>query len=361
MWRGLYRDHWLLGAYKDTMPRRKWLKLIGSTIAASTFIRPSPAQKPTAIDVTIDEGVGAPESWEGSHPLSPFSSLNLSTGNLFTQIPIVSFSGRGLSVSLTLFHNSASSSSLQPFGYGWTHSYNWKIQQDSQTGDAIVVRGTGRKHRYTYNAQSGTFTPPAGVYDELVRHPDGTWTLTFKDQTKMHFDSSGKLIAIVDKNGNQVTLSYDSYGRLTQVQEASGKVLSFGYANSSLGGSGGSGGFEGEFGGGESVDTKVRTVTDPRGKVWQFSYDAYDRLTSITDPMGFVISFSYDAYRRITSITDKRGFLWQYGYDGNGKVVWAKHPDTGNAQISISWDNIGVTITDQLHLRCLREQDKPDG
>jgi YD repeat-containing protein len=145
----------------------------------------------------------------------------------------------------------------------------------------------------------------------------------------MHFDSSGKLIAIVDKNGNQVTLSYDSYGRLTQVQEASGKVLSFGYANSSLGGSGGSGGFEGEFGGGESVDTKVRTVTDPRGKVWQFSYDAYDRLTSITDPMGFVISFSYDAYRRITSITDKRGFLWQYGYDGNGKVVWAKHPRYG--------------------------------
>jgi YD repeat-containing protein len=144
---------------------------------------------------------------------------------LFTSIPIVSFSGRGLSVSLTLFHNSASSSSLQPFGYGWTHSYNWKIQQDSQTGDAIVVRGTGRKHRYTYNAQSGTFTPPAGVYDELVRHPDGTWTLTFKDQTKMHFDSSGKLIAIVDKNGNQVTLSYDSYGRLTQIQEASGKVL----------------------------------------------------------------------------------------------------------------------------------------
>ncbi|WKU16488.1 DUF6531 domain-containing protein [Fervidibacter sacchari] len=258
-----------------------------------------------------------------------------------------SLSGRGLSVSLTIFHNSASSSSLQPFGYGWTHSYNWKIQQDSQTGDAIVIRGTGRKHRYTYNAQSGTFTPPSGVYDELVRHPDGTWTLTFKDQTKMNFDGSGKLVSIVDKNGNQVTLSYDNHGRLTQVQEASGKVLSFGYANSGSEGSGGSGGFEGEFGGGEFVDTKIRTVTDPRGKVWQFSYDAYDRLTSITDPMGFVISFSYDAYHRITSITDKRGFVWQYGYDSNGKVIWAKHPDTGNTQISISWDNIGVTITDQ--------------
>jgi len=138
-----------------------------------------------------------------------------------------------------------------------------------------------------------------------------------------------------------VTLSYDSYGRLTQVQEASGKVLSFGYESSGSGG----GEFDGEFGG--FVNTKIRTVTDLRGKVWQFSYDPYDRLTSITDPMGFVISFSYDAYHRITSITDKRGFVWQYGYDGNGRVIWAKHPDTGNAQISISWDNIGVTITDQ--------------
>jgi len=173
-----------------------------------------------------------------------------------------------------------------------------------------LVRGTGRKHLYTYDPQSGTFIPPAGVYDELIRHPDGTWTLTFKDQTKMNFDSSGKLISIVDKNGNQVTLSYDSYGRLSHVQEAAGKVLSFGYASGSSGGK-----FGDEFLAGGSVDTKVRTVTDPRGKFWQFSYDAYDRLTSITDPMGFVISFSYDAYRRITSITDKRGFVWQYGYD----------------------------------------------
>ena len=129
MWRGLYHDHWLLGAHKDTMPRRKWLKLIGTTIAASTFTRTSSGQQPSPgkqLPVTIDEA-GAPENWEGSHPLSPFSSLNLSTGNLFTSIPIVSFSGRGLSVSLTLFHNSASSSSLQPFGYGWTHSYNLSL------------------------------------------------------------------------------------------------------------------------------------------------------------------------------------------------------------------------------------------
>jgi len=37
MWRWLYHDHYLLGAQKDTMPRRKWLKLVGSTAAFSHF------------------------------------------------------------------------------------------------------------------------------------------------------------------------------------------------------------------------------------------------------------------------------------------------------------------------------------
>ena len=79
MWRGLYHDHWLLGAHKDTMPRRKWLKLIGSTIAASTFIRTSSGQQPSLskqFPVIIDEA-GAPENWEGSHTLSPFSPQSL--------------------------------------------------------------------------------------------------------------------------------------------------------------------------------------------------------------------------------------------------------------------------------------------
>jgi len=149
MWRGLYHDHYLLGAKKDTMPRRKWLKIISGATLSSLLGSSSSSQQisPTAIAIPVDDA-GAPESWEGSHQISPFSLVNVSTGNLFTQIPILSFSGRCLSVSLSLFHNSASTSSLQPFGYGWSHSYNWKIQQDNQ-GNAIVVRGTGRKHLYT--------------------------------------------------------------------------------------------------------------------------------------------------------------------------------------------------------------------
>ena len=324
MVRNLYRDHWLLGAHRDLTTRREWFRLLGSSLAASLLAAKVKGEE-TFTAALADEG-GAPESWEGSHPLSPFSLVNVITPNLFTKIPTVSFSGRGLDVSLTIFHNSSASSSLQPFGYGWRHSYFWEIKEDWETGDAILIRDTGRKHRYTYDWLTDTYIPPAGIYDDLVKNPDGTWTLTFKNQTKMHFNASGRLTSLVDPNNNQVSLSYDANGRLTQVQEASGKVLSFGYQGS---------------------DTKVTTVTDPRGKVWQFSYDAYGNLSSITDPMGFVLSFTYDGNHRITSITDKRGFVWSYGYDANGKVVWAKHPDTANTKVSLSWDTNGVTITDQ--------------
>lgn len=150
MWRNLYKDHWLLGAYKDTMPRRKWFQIVSGTFAASLFAKKTKGQVSSqAITEPVGES-GSPESWEGSHPLSPFSLFNVITGNLSTQIPIVAFSGRGFGVSLTLYHNS-SASILQPFGYGWTHSYFFKITEDWETGDAILTRGTGRKHRYIYD------------------------------------------------------------------------------------------------------------------------------------------------------------------------------------------------------------------
>ncbi|MFA0739161.1 MAG: hypothetical protein LKKZDAJK_002282, partial [Candidatus Fervidibacter sp.] len=38
MWHRLYRDHWLLGALKDTMPRRKWLKSFNFRLSFRRFL-----------------------------------------------------------------------------------------------------------------------------------------------------------------------------------------------------------------------------------------------------------------------------------------------------------------------------------
>ncbi|WP_371755643.1 hypothetical protein [Ferviditalea candida] len=46
-----------------------------------------------------------------------------------------------------------------------------------------------------------------GFYEQLIQEQDGSYTLIFKDQTKFKYSASGKLLALTDRNGNQLTLS----------------------------------------------------------------------------------------------------------------------------------------------------------
>jgi RHS repeat-associated protein len=48
---------------------------------------------------------GAARRWHASMPVSPYNSITLRTGRLFTTLPIVGWSGRGPSVSFALYHN----------------------------------------------------------------------------------------------------------------------------------------------------------------------------------------------------------------------------------------------------------------
>ena len=50
---------------------------------------------------------GAPRAWENGVEVSPYSTVNLANGNVFTVIPITSWSGRGPAVEFTMYHNSA--------------------------------------------------------------------------------------------------------------------------------------------------------------------------------------------------------------------------------------------------------------
>lgn len=84
MWRDLYRDHYLLGAFKDTMPRRKWFRFVGSAFFASLFAKRSEAQEtqPLVIAPPINES-GASGSWKGSYSCKEgvkIATVRLATG-----------------------------------------------------------------------------------------------------------------------------------------------------------------------------------------------------------------------------------------------------------------------------------------
>ncbi len=282
-------------------------------------------QEPT--QPSNEAGAGVPESWEGSDPASPFSKVNVGSGNLFTSIPIAGFAGRGLDVGLTLHHNSSDLNATTPLSAGWTHSYNVTLTESQPGGGDVTIReGTGRRHTFLRNAD-GSYTHPAGVFETLERNADGTYTLTRHSQVQLHFDGQNRLSTIVDPNNNTVTLSYNGQGQLTTVTEPSGKTLTFAY----------------------NPDGKLASVTDPLNRTVSFTYDGVTGyLYTVTYPDNTTLTFTYDVQGRLWSITDPRGNVWDYDYDLDGRLVEAHHPGTpANALRTYTWLSNGVDVTDQ--------------
>lgn len=109
-----------------------------------------------------------------------------------------------------------------PLGFGWNHSYNSNLAVNADT--SVTIRwGDGRTETWTPDG-SGGFTPQYGIFDSLIDNGDGTYTLKKKDMTRYNFDSAGRLAAIIDKNGNTVSLTYTG-SNLTSVTDTAGRVI----------------------------------------------------------------------------------------------------------------------------------------
>ena len=228
--------------------------------------------------------------------------VNLATGNLQLVHPVCGWGGKGGGISFVLTFNSQSARSSS-VGPKWTHSYNWQVL--SQGNQAIVLAGDGTETVFALSG--GQYLPPAGVYDQLVRNADSTWTLTHKGGLKRYFLADGRLDRIVDLNGNTVQCAY-SGGNLVSVTDASGRVLQLGYSGS-----------------------RLTSVTDAEGRVWTLSYDGSGRLVSVTDPLlngvSYSTQFGYGANDNVVRLTNRLGKTWSYGYSIQNCFASMTDPD----------------------------------
>jgi RHS repeat-associated protein len=177
--------------------------------------------------------------------------VNLVNGNLFksfTDIQVPPAKGAGLA-----FQRSYNSNDdrVGPFGIGWTHAYDLRIQEDD---NSHVARADyfGGEHRYTRDAD-GLYSPPPYLFDELsskyfdllANGPANVLedTEIGMDGTVKHFFRSGTVRqcdTITDRHGNQTVLTYDQTpGRaladggllVTKVTDPSGRWLTIGWTN----------------------------------------------------------------------------------------------------------------------------------
>ena len=255
------------------------------------------------LDVDVDPWIGKSRAvmpnfgrvgW-GEYAADP---VNVTIGNYTYTASDVSIRTRGLPLEILRSYNSLMPQD-SPFGYGWAFSYGQRLLVDEAAEVVVVVREDGRELTYADDGD-GTFTPPAGVFDTLIQHADGSYALTSKEQTLFAFSRAGVLTSMRDRHGNETSLTYNPDGHLTAVCAPDGRTLTLAHDNAG----------------------HVTSVTDVLGRVWAYAYSAAGDLESVTDPMGGLTQYDYDVSHRLLSLTDANGHVVVTNtYDANGRVA----------------------------------------
>ena len=268
--------------------------------------------------------------WQGS-----VAGVNTGNGNKTTTLPIVGWTQRGgLPVSFSLIHNSQGGL-YGSYGYKWQASY-FTYLSPNPDGSLTLHWDSGLTYTYT-NSGSGTYTPPYGILDTLVKNGDGSYTLTTTSQTKYSFGfvpasagGNAYLSAITDLDGNTLTINHNPNTSLSSVVDCAGRAVSLAY----------------------NANGQLATLTDPLGRQWTFSYTGAIDLQAVTNPsvggQTYAVWFGYDGNHDIVSmqtpVGHANGYGSTFGYNGDSSLAWARDP-LGN-QTNFAYGSIATTITD---------------
>jgi len=231
------------------------------------------------------------------------------SGDFYHEHTDILIRSRGIGLDITRYYNTQDLYD-GPFGHGWNMDYTTLLVQTEEEGVtyATVRRGSGLRIKLTDNGD-GTYTPPLGSHDTLVKNPDGTFTLNGTCEScarrplpAYHFNTDGSLASIQDMNSNTITIENDVNGRISTVTDANNRSLTFSYGSNG----------------------RVETITDFSipARQWTYGYDENDNLITVTDPDDKTIQYQYDDHHNLTAIVDARGnTVSSMGYDDNDKVV----------------------------------------
>lgn len=197
----------------------------------------------------------------------------------------------------------------------WTFSWMRFIQDDpSHAGQSVMrYQADGGAWLYTgYSSATGAFAPEeadASVLTLISKTPviyqrslqDGSIELYSQSDGATSFPRNVFLTAIIDPQGNALTLSYSTLGgkvRLNALTDATGRKTTFSYGNA-------------------ASPLLITQITDPFGRSAKLTYDASGRLISITDVIGIISSFTYDSAGLVNALTTPYGTT-HFMYGGNG-------------------------------------------
>jgi YD repeat-containing protein len=246
----------------------------------------------------------------------------------------VSFGGPLGGIQLVRIYTSdlSASGNTGRFGRGTRDNFDVRLTGTWAVGGAGRLRMpydvAGRLYNYAGTDSNGalvfTTSTQAGQLGDSVRKlTDGTFEYRYADGKFLRFNSAGTLTALVDHNGNAITLSYTG-ANLTTITDPVGRSVILTYSG-----------------------TVVTRATDPIGRTWNYTYGtsggAANVLLTVQGPLNQTWRYAY-TNTRLSSVTDPRGVvIKQITYDTAGRVTQQRFADGGLERYE--YELAGATVT----------------
>jgi YD repeat-containing protein len=255
--------------------------------------------------------------------------IALASGNTFIKETDVRLPGLSGGLTLTRIWNSVWPSTQTPyqigmFGPNWRSTFEERVFTGAD-GYLKYGRSDGSFWSFGYGSPTGGYiwsvAAPANGSAQMLIGGSSNWTITFQNGETRIFDSStGKLMSIVDRNGNTTQLSYDGSGRLVTVTDPVSRHLYFTYGS----------------GGASYLVSQVTTDTGI-GISISYSYDSLGRLSQVTEQDSSTFNFAYNSQSLITAVTDSMGkTLESHTYDTSARGLSSSQASGVNA-ITVSY------------------------
>ena len=241
--------------------------------------------------------------------------MECATGDFYESQTDLAVGGRGVGLGLTRTYNSQAGAAgvSGAFGHGWSMSFSDHLVVSE--GKALLTQANGSTVPFV-EGKGESFTPPAWSQDTLSGNATTGYSLVRADQLKYQFEgSTGRLLGVTDRNGNQTKLAYAAKGLLETITDPAGRKITLAY----------------------NAEGLIESATDPMGHTvkyayeegtlakvtlpgeakprWQYHYDGFHEMTSMTDGRGGTTSNEYDESRRVTTQTDPAEHKLKFEYE----------------------------------------------
>ncbi|MBN1103926.1 MAG: RHS domain-containing protein [Deltaproteobacteria bacterium] len=260
--------------------------------------------------------------------------INFATGNKYRKEKDLDLGGPGLPMGFLRCYNSQSTRDTA-MGYGWSASFSEHIT--FQSGRVVLHEADGAEVHFIDNGQ-GKFLSETDKLRMIEPLLGGGYFLTEPDGRSLHFDGTGKLLQVTDRNGNTQDLGYSS-GRIASVEDNFGRRLDFIY----------------------NPDGRLAYLGTPTGQ-YAYTYDSQGNLSTAQKPDLTAKTYLYEDpndLHNLTGIINERSIRsLTVEYDAEDRAVLSQGPG-GAKRVTIAYDNnfvrhvtdsMGRTSTFKLHV-----------